>query len=350
MYDHFSKPPQSATNSLGTLLDVTLRDGGFEVDFHWPNDVFASVPAALGPLGVEIIELGYIGGIPLEHGVARPGLGAYLTPEHVEAGHRDGLQLAAMVHPTALGSTPNLKPYVAAGLDMLRLVYHPDWSEGIAALAKQASELGLATTINIALASRYPSAELCDHAAAIQESMRPNVLYIADTCGALLPHQVEDLVTRLRDVVGAETEIGFHAHDFLSLAYANALSAVRAGATYIDCSLLGLGRGGGNLAAELVLLRHRLHGYSDPTALPSLLECRARLASITGRPVSTLVPAVCGALNLTPVEEHALRQFAEEEGLDVDRAALWLVTAYPRLAALRIADLREAWLSETVEH
>jgi hypothetical protein len=355
MFDHFTPPPTDDPGALGTLLDVTLRDGGFEVDFHWPPPLFAQLPATLATLGVDIVELGYLGGVPLEHGVATPGVGAFLQPAHVEAAagsappspaQNGRVGLAAMVHPTALGGDLNLKAYTAAGLDVLRLVYHPDWFEPITRLASQARDHGLTVSVNIALASRYTRRELTEHAERIHQAMTPDVLYVADTCGALLPDQVTALVTDLRNV--SDTPVGFHAHDFLSLAYANALAAAAAGATYLDVSVLGLGRGGGNLQAELVLLRHRLHGrWIPPVALRGLMDCRDWLASLTQRPTSSLLAPVCGALNLTPVEEQALAQFAADEGIATSVAALWLACAVARVPSLRTEALRAAWRTET---
>jgi 4-hydroxy 2-oxovalerate aldolase len=108
-----------------------------------------------------------------------------------------------------------------------------------------------------------------------------------------------------------------------------------------------LGRGGGNLAAELMLIRHRLPGRRIPQALHPLLACRASLGALARRPVPALVPVVCGALNLTPVEEQALAEFGDVAGLDPDWAGLWLVTAAGRITSLRAADLVESWRAET---
>lgn len=350
MRDHFAPHVADDAGQLGTLLDVTLRDGGFETGFHWPEDLFAALPRLLGPYGVDVVELGYLGGVPLEHSVERPGVGAYLQPAHVATARTSGIRLAAMVHPTALDADLDVTAYAAAGLDLLRLVYHPAWFDPIARLARQARDHGLRVSVNIALASRYPRTELAEHARRIHQVMTPDVLYLADTCGALTPDQVGALIADLSRAVGSRldgTELGFHAHDFLSLAYANAAAAAAAGATYLDVSVLGLGRGGGNLTAELVLIRHRLAGRWLTAALPHLLTTRTRLASLADRPVPALLPAVCGALNLTPVEEHALTEFAGTEGVDVDLAALWLASAAARVSSLRPEDLRAAWRQET---
>ncbi|MGI5243100.1 hypothetical protein [Dactylosporangium sp. CA-139066] len=351
MRDHFAPPPAAddagADRLAGVhLLDVTLRDGGFETDFRWPVEVLATHPVAVGPMGVDVVELGYLGGVPLEHGVAEAGVGAHLRPEHLAAAAADEARLAAMVHPTALNGTPlAVNAYADAGLDLLRLVYHPDWLDPIARLAGRAHEAGLRVSVNIALASRYQPRELAEHAAHIDAVTDPDVLYVADTCGALDPAGTTALIAAVREVT--DTPVGFHAHDFLTFGYANALAAAAAGARWLDVSVLGLGRGGGNLIAELVLARHRLPGQPRADRLALFLHHRRQLAQLAGRPLPDVVPMVCGLLNLTPVEEHALRGFAAQDGIDVQLAALWLATAHARLPSVHVDGLRAGWRAAT---
>jgi hypothetical protein len=59
---------------------------------------------------------------------------------------------------------------------------------------------------------------------------------------------------------------GIHTHDNMGLAFANCLEAISCGATYIDGTLLGMGRGVGNVRTEQLLL------YRD-NITPSLLDC-----------------------------------------------------------------------------
>jgi 4-hydroxy 2-oxovalerate aldolase len=48
-------------------------------------------------------------------------------------------------------------------------------------------------------------------------------------------------------------EVGIHTHNNQQLAYANTVQAVIDGATMIDASMAGLGRGAGNCPMELIL-------------------------------------------------------------------------------------------------
>ena len=341
MFDHFSPPAPAPRRRLATLVDVTLRDGGFEVDFHWPLEMFAAVPQALGPVGVDIVEIGYIGGVPLEHGVGTPGLGAHLTCAMVAGAAGTGPDLAAMIHPTALRGEIDLPAYRAAGLAMVRLVYHPDWSEEITRIAGRARDAGLQVTVNIALASRYDPGDLVDHARRICQGAAPDVLYVADTCGAFTPDRTRRTCAALRDQVAVP--VGFHAHDFQTLAYANTLAAVEEGACYVDCSVLGLGRGGGNLQTEIMLANHRLSDDIPLGALQALVRWRTVLGQLARRPLPDLVALACGALNLTPVEEASLRTFADQQGIAAAEAALWVMAVYPQVGSLRAEDLAAAW-------
>lgn len=70
-----------------------------------------------------------------------------------------------------------------------------------------------------------------------------NRVGIADTVGVANPRQVYDLVRTLRGVVGCDIEC--HFHNDTGCAIANAYTALEAGATHIDTSVLGIGERNG---------------------------------------------------------------------------------------------------------
>jgi 4-hydroxy-2-oxovalerate aldolase len=83
------------------------------------------------------------------------------------------------------------------------------------------------------------------------ESYGADVVYVVDSAGALLPHEVKERIRALRESVGIE--VGFHAHNNLSLAMANTLAAIEEGATRIDGSVRCLGAGAGNTQTEVLV-------------------------------------------------------------------------------------------------
>ena len=63
-------------------------------------------------------------------------------------------------------------------------------------------------------------------------------------------------------------QIGFHAHNNTGLALANTISAINYGATWVDSTILGIGRGAGNantelLAMEIGELRNKEYYFQD---------------------------------------------------------------------------------------
>ncbi|KAJ1984670.1 2-isopropylmalate synthase (Alpha-isopropylmalate synthase) (Alpha-IPM synthetase) [Dimargaris verticillata] len=89
-----------------------------------------------------------------------------------------------------------------------------------------------------------------------------HVLFFADTVGACTPEQIYDIMKHLIDNTpyDPETIWGIHAHNDLGLAVANTLAAIRAGATYVDGTMVGIGERTGNAPTEEVAMCLTMHG------------------------------------------------------------------------------------------
>ena len=83
--------------------------------------------------------------------------------------------------------------------------------------------------------------------------------YIADSYGSLYPNDVKKIIK------GGGIN-GIHTHDNLGLAFANCLAAIEEGACFIDGTLLGMGRGVGNVKTEQLLM------YRNGTVSCELLD------------------------------------------------------------------------------
>ena len=287
------------------LIDVTLRDGGFRTRFGWTVHEIITIAAATLRAGSDRVELGYIGGVPELHHVQEGGVSANLTPDLISqvASTCGGGALCAMVHPSACHNTIPFDAFREAGLGMIRIVYHPSWDDRFKRLALQARDAGLTVAGNVALASRYRHDELVEVAASIIACV--DIVYLADTCGAMIPSEVAALVARLAPI----TDVGFHGHDYLSMGLANTYAAAMAGAKWVDASVAGIGRGAGNLRLELWMALSQAHtGDADLSEILAALQVvRSRLGTPT---TPDLVALVCGALNLTPPQEDELRSLA----------------------------------------
>ena len=93
---------------------------------------------------------------------------------------------------------------------------------------------------------------------------------MTDSAGALLPHEVTARISALKDAL--QCEVGFHAHNNLSMAMANTVAAVEAGATFIDGSLRALGAGAGNTQTEVMVAVLEKLGYKPGVNLYEIID------------------------------------------------------------------------------
>ena len=80
--------------------------------------------------------------------------------------------------------------------------------------------------------------------------LNPDIFYLADTNGCLNPIHTKHLIEFVLLLI--DKPIGVHLHNNQGLAYANALQAIESGASYIDSTFTGIGRGAGNTQTEFL--------------------------------------------------------------------------------------------------
>ncbi|MEC9381231.1 MAG: 2-isopropylmalate synthase [Candidatus Latescibacterota bacterium] len=113
---------------------------------------------------------------------------------------------------------------------------------------------------------------LCDIVQATIEA-GATTINIPDTVGFTVPEQFAELITHLTQNVPNmdKAVISVHCHDDLGMAVSNTLSALRAGARQVECTLNGLGERAGNASLEEVVmaLRTRTDYYGLDTDIVS---------------------------------------------------------------------------------
>jgi len=227
-------------------IDVTLRDGGYQNNFHFPTDYAIKHVRALVDSGVEWIEIGYRNGsfkpIP-DIGMTGMSCDSYIQQIHNAVPEA---KLVVIAHPHNIDQEDIISMKML-GVAMLRICIKTDNPQPALALCEFAKKNGLSVSMNFTRASQINAKTLVEVATQCEKA-GADIIYIADSNGSLRPEQTARLVNILKCTT--RLEVGFHAHDNLGLAMANSIEAVKAGATFIDSSLTGMGKGAGNLALE----------------------------------------------------------------------------------------------------
>ncbi|TAK78212.1 MAG: 4-hydroxy-2-oxovalerate aldolase, partial [Gammaproteobacteria bacterium] len=217
------------------LLDVTLRDGGYKTNFCFSPEIISNVLTSLDQSGVEYIEIGYRNGSfkPI------PNIGpAGMCAEEYINYCKSWIQFAKLtviLHPKNI-SWSDMEEMQKCGVDSVRICFptqHPLLGLKTIEMAQQCN---FEVFVNITRVSQYTQEQLLEWIHQI-EPYNVKAIYLADSNGNLTPYEVSKLFTYLNEKSTAS--FGFHAHDNLFLAQANAVAALNHGVEYIDASLYG---------------------------------------------------------------------------------------------------------------
>jgi 4-hydroxy 2-oxovalerate aldolase len=233
------------------IMECTLRDGSYAIDFKFTADDTSVICAALEAAGFDLIEIGHGSGF----GASTPDIGvAAATDEEYVRAAAESLKRArfgAFFIP-GLGTKEHLDMARHYGMSFIRIGTNVTRSEEAREFIEYARELGFDVSYN-AMKSYAVSPEEFQRRLKQTVEWGAETLYVVDSAGGMMPNEVREYVGRLRDAVG-DVRIGFHGHNNFGLANANVLAAIEAGATLIDTTMLGMGRSSGNAQTEVVLV------------------------------------------------------------------------------------------------
>lgn len=227
------------------ILDCTLREGSYAVDFQLPEETIERILFELEESGIRLIELGHGWGLNGQS-VARPGL---VSDERCFEIARNTLKVASWgaICVPGIAGLEHVRAAADSGMSFLRIgtnITQVDTAPEFIELAKQR---GLTTSVNL-MKTQVISDDEVIRTVKRCESLGADLVYLVDSFGSLLPDQATALIGRAAEEVSIP--VGFHGHDNLGLAHGNTLSAIRAGASYVDTTLDGMGRSAGNATTE----------------------------------------------------------------------------------------------------
>lgn len=242
------------------ILDCTLRDGGYHNNWNFSKELAKKMISSLQDCKVDFIEVGY----------------RSLNGENFKKSEEKFLKNLKIIKKTNFACMIDVKEFISNNkLDkqILEQMFLPK-QESVLDTCRVAvtyenlpfaiesayflKEKGYNVIMNIMginLLKDVQIKEICKETSEVDI----NALYFADSFGSLFPEQVSRLTKMFVD--HNKANVGFHAHDNQSLAFANTIQAIKNGATFIDSTILGMGRGAGNLRTEQILSYLENAGY-----------------------------------------------------------------------------------------
>lgn len=234
-----------------TVHDMTLRDGMHPKRHQMTLEQMKSVATGLDAAGVPLIEVTHgdgLGGSSVNYGFPAHTDEEYLStviPLMKQA------KVSALLLP-GIGTVDHLKMAHELGVSTIRVATHcteADVSEQHIAMARK---MGM-DTVGFLMMAHMNSAEGLVKQAKLMESYGANCIYITDSAGYMLPDDVKERLSAVRQALNPATELGFHGHHNLAMGIANSLAAIEVGANRIDAAAAGLGAGAGNTPMEVLV-------------------------------------------------------------------------------------------------
>jgi len=256
------------------VLDVTLRDGGCVNNFNFGQVYMDKILDAQERSGVDFIELGYLdakSGTPA-------GRTQWDTAESISTNlllrKKPGVEYLAMLDygKFDVDTLPVRSPTT---IDGIRLAFHKKDIHCIESVGRTILNKGYRLFVQPMITLRYSEAELLELITIVNDKLpEAYAFYIVDSFGEMRQNDVARFISEVDRSLAPSVALGFHSHNNLQLSYSNACVMLQSSLErpiILDCSIMGMGKGAGNLNTEL-LVGHLNVFYGKHYNVSPLLE------------------------------------------------------------------------------
>jgi 4-hydroxy 2-oxovalerate aldolase len=237
------------------VLDATLRDGGLVNNFAFSDEFVKDLYQANIKAGVDYMEFGYKADKTIFN-VDEFGKWKFCNEVDIRnvVGDNDSdLKIAVM---TDVGRTDYKKdviPKKDSVIDLVRVATYVHQIPTAIDMIEDAKNKGYEVSVNIMAVSKVNDQDIAN---CLEELSKCSVdiIYLVDSFGAFYPEQIRNLTDRYMNIAERTgKKIGIHAHNNQQLAFASTIEGVTHGASYLDATVCGMGRGAGNCFMESLL-------------------------------------------------------------------------------------------------
>ncbi len=254
------------------LLDCTLRDGGYYNNWDFSSDLINDYLKSLSLVGIKYVELGFRSKILNNYS----GPCAYTKDSFIKSLKiPKNLKIGIMINASEIVSSKmNFKEFKnfvfdsnKSKISFIRFACHFNEIEKILPYINFLKKRKVLLILNLMQISQKSNEEIEEITKKISKSS-VDVLYFADSMGSLNPDRMESIIKSIKKFW--KKEIGFHAHDNIGKALINAETSIDLGVKWIDSTIMGMGRGPGNVKTEYALIQFNKYLNSKLNLSPIL--------------------------------------------------------------------------------
>lgn len=237
------------------VLDATMRDGGLVNNFRFSDDFINALYRANVKAGVDYMEFGYKASREL-FDPDKFGKWKFCSEEDIRAivgENNSDMKISVMADVGRCDYKHDIIDKKDSVIDMVRVATYVHQMPAALDIIEDAKAKGYEVTCNIMAISNAKEADI-DQALEMVGQSSADGIYIVDSYGSLYPEQIRSISDKYMEIAEKYGKyIGMHAHDNQKLAFANTIEATARGVSYLDATMMSMGRGAGNCAMELLI-------------------------------------------------------------------------------------------------
>ena len=237
------------------VLDATMRDGGLVNNFRFTDDFINALYRTNVKAGVDYMEFGYKASREL-FDPDKFGKWKFCSEEDIRTivgENNSDMKISVMADVGRCDYKHDIIDKKDSVIDMVRVATYVHQMPTAIEMIEDAKAKGYEVTCNIMAVSNAKEADI-DQALEMVGQSPADGIYIVDSYGSLYPEQIRVISDKYMDVAEKYNKyIGMHAHNNQQLAFANTIEATARGVSYLDATMMSMGRGAGNCAMELLI-------------------------------------------------------------------------------------------------
>lgn len=234
-----------------SILDCTLRDGGYINGWEFLDDEIKGIIDGGGKSNIDFVECGYLNSTKNK----RKGT-IFTNIEEISdflPQKRDSVKFLAMADVQQF-KVSDITPYSGRSVDGIRVVFYKHQVDDAIELCKAVNKNGYKLFVQPMVTVDYTKQEYIELIEQIS-NLRPYAVSIVDSFGYMNSQEINQYFNILDVLLDEEVIIGVHSHNNMQLAFTSAKGLLEYNTKrdiIIDSSLYGMGRGAGNLNTELI--------------------------------------------------------------------------------------------------
>lgn len=238
-----------------SLLDCTLRDGGYVNDWEFGHGTITGVYKRLEAAGVDYIEVGFLDDrrqFDINRTIMPNTDELNKVFANVKKGH--AIPIAMIDYGTC--SIDSIGPADSTFIDGIRVIFKKEKIEQALPFCNAIKEKGYKLFIQAISITAYSDMEMLQYVEKINK-IKPYAFSIVDTYGLLDNKSMTRYFHLIDDNLDPEIVMGYHDHNNFQLAYSNTmrfLSMDTERHLVADSSVYGMGKSAGNCATELLAM------------------------------------------------------------------------------------------------